>query len=239
LRLMDSCITQLKAQGPSRTCNESKEEGWGSDLRLIDFVYHSTLGVVAGVAGWDEGVCVGCRDAVHQDHGLEHQSCLPSCWTRVPGPLPLSLSLSPSLSLSLSFFLSLPLSLSRPLSFSFSFSLPASLNTAALAQGARTVCEGCCVLLGGVRMLDVGGWTDTPSYISPLISRLSTTRTHGTPSDISRHTLRYLASARHTHPQISRARRVAAFQQTGEGVWEGILDCGVSILGTGGSLTLR
>jgi len=26
-RLIDSCITQLKAQGPSRTCNESKEEG--------------------------------------------------------------------------------------------------------------------------------------------------------------------------------------------------------------------
>ena len=26
LRLNDSCITQLKAQGPSRTCNESKEE---------------------------------------------------------------------------------------------------------------------------------------------------------------------------------------------------------------------
>jgi len=29
--LIDSCITQLKAQGPSRTCNESKEEekeGW-------------------------------------------------------------------------------------------------------------------------------------------------------------------------------------------------------------------
>jgi len=26
LRLVDSCITQLKAQGPSRTCNESKEE---------------------------------------------------------------------------------------------------------------------------------------------------------------------------------------------------------------------
>jgi len=26
LRLMDSCISQLKAQGPSRTCNESKEE---------------------------------------------------------------------------------------------------------------------------------------------------------------------------------------------------------------------
>ena len=27
LMLIDSCITQLKAQGPSRTCNESKEEG--------------------------------------------------------------------------------------------------------------------------------------------------------------------------------------------------------------------
>ena len=27
LRLIDSGITQLKAQGPSRTCNESKEEG--------------------------------------------------------------------------------------------------------------------------------------------------------------------------------------------------------------------
>ena len=26
MRLIDSCITQLKAQGPSRTCNESKEE---------------------------------------------------------------------------------------------------------------------------------------------------------------------------------------------------------------------
>ena len=26
LRRIDSCITQLKAQGPSRTCNDSKEE---------------------------------------------------------------------------------------------------------------------------------------------------------------------------------------------------------------------
>ena len=26
LRLIDSCITQVKAQGPSRTCTESKEE---------------------------------------------------------------------------------------------------------------------------------------------------------------------------------------------------------------------
>ena len=29
LRLMASCITQLKAQGPSRTCNASKEEDLG------------------------------------------------------------------------------------------------------------------------------------------------------------------------------------------------------------------
>jgi len=29
LRLTDVCITQLKAQGPSRTCNESKEEELG------------------------------------------------------------------------------------------------------------------------------------------------------------------------------------------------------------------
>jgi len=26
MRLIDSCITQLTAQGPSRTCNESQEE---------------------------------------------------------------------------------------------------------------------------------------------------------------------------------------------------------------------
>ena len=29
LRLIDSCITQLKAQGPSKTCDESKEEEEG------------------------------------------------------------------------------------------------------------------------------------------------------------------------------------------------------------------
>ena len=88
LRLIDSCITHLKAQGPSRTCNESKEEEAeeedkgapsdikrkvppmmvssvpmhscvestcrrhlcsgseaGSYLRIIDFAYHSTLGL--------------------------------------------------------------------------------------------------------------------------------------------------------------------------------------------------
>jgi len=32
-RLIDSCITQLKAQGPSRTCNESKEALPGHGVR--------------------------------------------------------------------------------------------------------------------------------------------------------------------------------------------------------------
>ena len=76
LRLTDSCITQLKAQGPARTSNESKEEEdgarnlhvafhvketeaspvvcprgseAGSYLMLIDFVYHSTLGLRVGL----------------------------------------------------------------------------------------------------------------------------------------------------------------------------------------------
>jgi len=32
----DSCITQLKAQGPSRTCNESKEEAFLERLKALD-----------------------------------------------------------------------------------------------------------------------------------------------------------------------------------------------------------
>ena len=38
LTLIDSCITQLKAQGPSRTCNESKEEegdAWVRAMRKV------------------------------------------------------------------------------------------------------------------------------------------------------------------------------------------------------------
>ena len=31
MRLIDSCIAQLEAQGPSRTCDESKEEEEGQD----------------------------------------------------------------------------------------------------------------------------------------------------------------------------------------------------------------
>ena len=35
LRLIDPCITQLKAQGPSRTCNESKEEEEKKEGRAV------------------------------------------------------------------------------------------------------------------------------------------------------------------------------------------------------------
>ena len=45
LRLIDSCITQLKAQGPSRTCNESKEEEvstrWSTTLSSKVNLYHA------------------------------------------------------------------------------------------------------------------------------------------------------------------------------------------------------
>ena len=41
LRLIDSCITQLKAQGPSRICTESKEnQEWfreGVGTQLVDW----------------------------------------------------------------------------------------------------------------------------------------------------------------------------------------------------------
>jgi len=45
LRLIDSCITQLKAQGPSRTCNESKEEEEEEGCRD-----HGVADLVGGVA---------------------------------------------------------------------------------------------------------------------------------------------------------------------------------------------
>ena len=46
VRRTDSCITQLKAQGPCRTCQESEEEeeGWdlGSEEALVREVLQST-----------------------------------------------------------------------------------------------------------------------------------------------------------------------------------------------------
>ena len=49
LRLIDVCITQLKAQGPSRTCNESKEEEEESE------VFERGSGCNGGVWGEREG----------------------------------------------------------------------------------------------------------------------------------------------------------------------------------------
>ena len=37
-RLIDSCITQLKAQGPSRTCNESTEEEEEEEVSDIECI---------------------------------------------------------------------------------------------------------------------------------------------------------------------------------------------------------
>jgi hypothetical protein len=48
LRLVESCITQLKAQGPSRTCNESEAEGEG---RRLAFRVSSCLCMVQAESG--------------------------------------------------------------------------------------------------------------------------------------------------------------------------------------------
>ena len=39
LRLIDSCITQRKALGPSRTCNESKEEEEEEEVSSVPAAY--------------------------------------------------------------------------------------------------------------------------------------------------------------------------------------------------------
>ena len=56
LRLIDSCMTQFKAQGPSRTCNESKEEEKKS----------CEAGGMLGGSGW----------LFRASEGLRH-SCIP------------------------------------------------------------------------------------------------------------------------------------------------------------------
>ena len=52
LRLKDSCITQIQAQGPSRACNESKEEeddledvGGADDVNGVDDAGYSRVAV--------------------------------------------------------------------------------------------------------------------------------------------------------------------------------------------------
>jgi len=62
LRLMDSCITQLKSQGPSRTCDESNKEE-EEETRSAWVVSQSTIGLgrIVRVGGVCESVrmCVG------------------------------------------------------------------------------------------------------------------------------------------------------------------------------------
>jgi len=48
LRLIDSCIIQLKGQGPSRTCNESKEEVF---LAVVRAQHKSVFGPPTDVEG--------------------------------------------------------------------------------------------------------------------------------------------------------------------------------------------
>jgi len=70
LRLIDSCITQLKAQGPSRTCNESKEEEeeeeevTGFEVQVAGLKADLTQAQVAGLKAWVSGLTVCGLDPV-------------------------------------------------------------------------------------------------------------------------------------------------------------------------------
>ena len=63
LRLIDSCITQLKARGPSRTCNESKEEV-RLPCRATQGSGEVTLAILHGTVSPECHLdCVGARDS--------------------------------------------------------------------------------------------------------------------------------------------------------------------------------
>ena len=51
LRLIDSCFTQLKAQGPSRTCNESKEEEEARERRQVTSPWTRQAGALRVLGG--------------------------------------------------------------------------------------------------------------------------------------------------------------------------------------------
>ena len=55
-RLIDSCITQLKVQGPSRTCNESREEEEDYESRLTTEPLRQSFGCTCAIwSGSAEG----------------------------------------------------------------------------------------------------------------------------------------------------------------------------------------
>ena len=67
MRLIDSCITQLKAQGPSRTCNESKEEEEKTILRSGD---SADQGVLGSGGCFAKSVCLEFENHVFKAHRL-------------------------------------------------------------------------------------------------------------------------------------------------------------------------
>jgi len=65
LRCVDSCITQLKAQGPSRTCNESNEEEEERDCALtkVSAARRSRIFLCTLVAGPKRSLSLKLSDA--------------------------------------------------------------------------------------------------------------------------------------------------------------------------------
>ena len=149
LRLINSCITQLKAQVPSRTCNESKEEDLAGEEDVLARLSLS-LSLARARSVCVCVVCVVCvclslslsrGDLAGEEDVLARLSlslslslaaCVSVCLClSVSLSLSLSLSLSgpfaplPSLSLTLSLYLSHSLSFSRH-SLSMSLSTPPS-----------------------------------------------------------------------------------------------------------------
>jgi len=111
LRLIDVCITQLKAQGPSRTCNESKEDERSSPETLNPYhVVHRVSSSLLGPVVPSVRALSGRLKFTVRRHQFNKDS-LPSSRDRVrPGGVP-SGSLSLSLSLALSLCVSRSLSL--------------------------------------------------------------------------------------------------------------------------------
>jgi len=80
---IDSCITQLKAQGPSRTCNESKEEEKKSaSLTKRVRIAGADAGVFGGEAMYDQ-VC-NPRNTAPAPRNTKHTSRIPDPYTLDP-----------------------------------------------------------------------------------------------------------------------------------------------------------
>ena len=124
LRLIDFCITQRKAQGPSRTCNESKEEA-------LRFAAGRVAQMVVQDLGIQFNVLRRPGEGISSSHGARpvRSLILEIKWTRT-SRVSIRNSLSCSFSLALSHTLSLTLSLARSLFLSHSSSLSLSLSFA-------------------------------------------------------------------------------------------------------------